>query len=112
MKKVFLCLVCVGLILKISVQELQHTQVSMPKHEVYAGLGLLNDNQVIAMVADIIGTIFTGGYLVQPHEYQAFTPSVGYRYWFTKRFSLGAIFAYDVNSVKCITVPILIIIGE
>ena len=100
MKKVWLCLVCVGMSLAISAQELQNAQASMPKHEVYAGLGLLNDNQVVAMIADAVGTIFTGGYLVQPDSYQALTPFIGYRYWLTNRFGLGGTFAYDVNSVK------------
>ena len=100
MRKVFLCIVCVGMILDISAQDLQTTPMSMPKHEIYAGLGLLNDNQLVALTADIIGTIFTGGYLVQPGSYHAFTPFAGYRYWFTKRFGLGGIFAFDVNSVK------------
>jgi len=93
MKKVLFCLVFVGMFHNISAQEMQ-------KNEVYAGLGLLNDNQMIAMLADVVGTIFTGGYLVQPGTYRAFTPFIGFRYGFTNRFSLGGIFAFDVNSVK------------
>ena len=100
MKKVILCLVFIGMIFHISAQELENAQVSVPKHEVYAGLGLLNDNQVAAMIGDVIGTIFTLGYLVKPNEYKALTPFVGYRYNFAKRFSLGGMFAYDSNSVK------------
>jgi len=84
----------------ISAQELQNTQEFIPKHEVYAGFGLLNDNQMGSMFADIFSTVITLGYLVEPGEYRAFTPFVGYRYCFTKRFSLGGVFAYDVNSVK------------
>ena len=94
MKKIVLCLVCVGMSLTVSAQE------SMPKHELYGGAGLLNDNQVMAMVADVVGTIFTGGHLVQPDSYQILTPFIGYRHWITKRFGLGGTFAYDVNSVK------------
>ena len=93
MKKVLFCLVFVGMFHNISAQEMQ-------KNEVYAGLGLLNDNQMIAMLADVVGTIFTGGYLVQPGTYRAYTPFIGFRYGFTNRFSLGGIFAFDVNSVK------------
>jgi len=100
MKKIFLSLVCVGMIFSVSAQEVQQAQVSIPKHEVYGGLGLFNDNQMIAMVGDIIGTIFTLGYLVEPHEYNMLTPFVGYRYNFTKRFSLGGMLAFDSNSVK------------
>ena len=101
MRTVFLCcLVCVGMNLDISAQEMQNEQMSMPKHEVYAGLGLLNDNQLGSMFADIVSTVITLGYLVEPGEYRAFTPFVGYRYCFTKRFSFGGVFAYDVNSVK------------
>jgi len=100
MKRLFLCLVFVGMIFDISAQELQDTQVSVPKHEVYAGLGLLNDNQMIAMVSDVIVTVLTLGYAIEPGSYQALTPFLGYRHWFTKRFSLGGIFAFDVNSVK------------
>ena len=100
MRKVILCLAFAGMMLHISAQELGNTQMSLPKNEVYAGLGLLNDNQVIALIGDVIGTIFTLGYLVEPNEYKAFTPFVGYRYNFTKRFSLGGLFAYDSNSVK------------
>ena len=99
MKKMFLCLAFVGMIMNVSAQETQNTQ-SMPKHEVYAGVGLLSINQMIPMLADAIGTIFTGGYLVQPGDYSAFTPFVGYRHWFSNRFSLGGAFAFDVNSVK------------
>ena len=100
MKKLFLSLLCVGLILEITAQELENVQQSMPKHEIYTGLGLLNDNQMVAMLADVISTVVTLGYLVEPGTYHAFTPFIGYRYWFTKRFSLGGIFAFDVNSVK------------
>ena len=96
MKKVFLCIVCVGLIFEISAQEMQST----PKQEVYVGLGLLNDNQMMAMISDIVSTVITLGYLVEPGTYRPFTPFLGYRFWFTERFSLGAAFAYDVNSVK------------
>ena len=100
MKKVVLCLAFAGMILHISAQEMGNSQVLMPKNEVYAGLGLFNENQMLAMIGDVIATIFTLGYLVEPNEYKAFTPFVGYRYNFTKRFSLGGLFAYDSNSVK------------
>ena len=100
MKKVFLCFACVGMMLNISAQEAPNTQMSMPKHEVYGGFGLLNDNQMIAMIADVLSTVLTGGYLVQPDTYHALTPFVGYRHWFTNRFGLGGTFAFDVNSVK------------
>jgi len=100
MKKVFLCLVCVGLICGISAQELERAQLSIPKQEVYTGLGLLNDNQMAAMLSDVIFTVLTLGYLVEPGTYHAFTPFLGYRYCFKKRFSLGGIFAFDYNSVK------------
>ena len=100
MKRTLLCLACAGIILHISAQEVQESQIFMPKHEVYAGFGLLNDNQILAMATDIFSTIVTLGYLVQPGSYKAFTPFAGYRYWFTKRFVLGGTFAYDVNSVK------------
>ena len=100
MKKVFLFLACVGMFFDISAQELQTAQISMPKHEIYAGFGLLNDNQILAMATDIVGTIVTLGYLVRPGSYRAFTPFMGYRYWFSKHFGLGGIFAFDYNSVK------------
>jgi len=100
MRKVFLCLAFVGMFYHISAQEVEETQISMPKHEVYGGFGLLNDNQVGAMLADVISAVVTLGYLVEPGSYKAFTPFVGYRYCFTNRFSLGGAFAYDVNSVK------------
>ena len=99
MKKVFLCFVCAGMIFATSAQEVQNAPM-MPKDEVYAGLGLLNDNQLIAMTADIVSAVLTLGYLVEPGTYHAFTPFVGYRHWFTKRFGLGGIFAFDANSVK------------
>ena len=102
MKKVLLSLVCCAgiMIFNVSAQEVQNAPASVPKQEVYAGFGLLNDNQMIAMIGDVIGTIFTLHYLVEPNEYKAFTPFVGYRYNFTKRFSLGGMFAFDSNSVK------------
>ena len=100
MKNIFLCLVCVGMIHQISAQESGNAQLSVPRHELYAGFGLLNDNQMIAMIGDVIGTVFTLGYLVEPNEYKAVTPFVGYRYNFSKHFSLGGMFAYDSNSVK------------
>ena len=97
MKKVLLCLVGAGMMINISAQEIQAP--TSQKHEVYAGFGLLNDNQMIALIGDAIKTAFTLGYLVEPGEYKALTPFVGYRYNFTNRFSLGGMFAYDVNSV-------------
>ena len=100
MKKVFLFFVCVGMFIDISAQELQVAQIPMPKHEVYAGFGLLNDNQILAMATDIVGTIVTLGYLVKPGSYRALTPFMTYRYWFSKHFGLGGIFAFDYNSVK------------
>ena len=100
MKKLCLCFACVGMMLDISAQELQKAQASMPKNEVYAGLGLLNDNQILAMATDIVSTVVTLGYLVRPGSYQAFTPFAGYRHWFTNRFGLGGIFAFDANSVE------------
>jgi len=96
MKKVFLCFVCAGLILRIFAQDVQN----MPKQEICVGLGLLNDNQMGSMFADVISTVITLGYLVEPGTYHAFTPFLSYRYCFTERFSLGGTFAFDVNSVK------------
>ena len=100
MKNVLFCFVFIGMVFDISAQEIQNAQVSMPKQEVYAGLGLLNDNQMIAMVSDVLVTVLTLGYAVEPGSYYALTPFLGYRYCFTKRFSLGGIFAFDFNSVK------------
>ena len=100
MKRLVLCLVFFALILNISAQEAAIEEVSVPKQEVYLGLGLLNDNQLVAMIGDALSSIFTLGYLVEPDEYKAFTPFIGYRYNLTKRFSMGGLFAYDVNSVK------------
>ena len=100
MKKVILSFLCVGMFLNISAQELQTAPMPVPKHELYAGLGLLNDNQLFAITDDLVSAVLTLGYLVEPGSYHAFTPFAGYRYWVTKRFGLGGIFAYDVNSVK------------
>jgi len=100
MKKVFLCLVLIGMIFNISAQEAEKTQTSLQRHEVCAGFGLLNDNQMIAMIGDVLATVFTLGYLVEPNEYKAFTPFVGYRYNLAKRFSIGGLLAFDSNSVK------------
>ena len=73
-----------------------------PHHEIYAGVGLLNDNQLFSFFGDILGTVFTLGQAVQPNKYSAFTPSIGYKYWFNKHVGLGAHFAFDFNSVRVI----------
>ena len=100
MKKVLLCLACVGIIINLSAQDLPKEEASFTKHEMYAGFGFLNDNQMIAMVSDVVGAVITAGYLVQPDSYRAFTPFMGYRHWFTKHFGLGGILAFDYNSLK------------
>ena len=105
----FLCLIS-GL---VSAQETQTGNNSTPTttyphHEIYAGVGLFNDNQLFSMFGDVLGTIFTLGQAVQPNKYSAFTPSVGYKYWFNKRIGLGAHFAFDWNSVKVIHRPDII----
>ena len=100
MKKVLLCLASIGMILNISAQESPKAEMSFPKHEIYAGLGMLNDNQMIAMLSDIVGAVVTVGYLVRPDSYRVYTPFFGYRCQFAKHFSLGAIVAFDANSVK------------
>ena len=96
----FLFLMCAGMFFDISAQELQPAQKYMPKHEFYAGYGLLNDNQIFAMATDIVGTVVTLGYLVRPGSYRALTPFITYRYWFAEHFGLGGVFAFDYNSVK------------
>ena len=57
-----LCLACIGLILDISAQNLPKAEIKESKHEVYAGLGLFNDNQMIALIGDVIGSVLTLGY--------------------------------------------------
>lgn len=71
-------------------------------HEVYGGIGLLNDNQVFSMAGDLLGTVFSFGQAVQPDKYWVITPSVGYRYWFNKKVGIGMHFSFDKNSVKAI----------
>jgi len=70
------------------------------KHEISAGVGLLGDVQLTAMLTDVIGTLLTLGYgMKQGNKYNFFTPSVNYRYGFAKWFSLGASFGFDTNNV-------------
>ena len=71
-------------------------------HEVYASVGLLNDNQLFSMVGDVLGAVLTFGQAVKPDKYWILTPSVGYRYWFNKKIGIGVHFAFDKNSVKAI----------
>ena len=71
-------------------------------HEIYAGVGLFNDNQAFSMVGDLLGTVLTFGQLVQPNKYWILTPAVGYRYWFNKSVGIGAHFAFDKNSVRAL----------
>ncbi|MCL2326913.1 MAG: hypothetical protein FWC39_00215 [Bacteroidetes bacterium] len=75
------------------------TTPTVQHHEFYGGFGLLNTNQMFSMIGDVFGTIFTLGQ-VQPDRYWAFTPSIGYKYWFNKSIGIGAHFAFDKNSVK------------
>lgn len=82
----------------------QTTTPTVQHHEFYAGLGLLNTNQMISMVADVAGTLLTLGQLMQPDSYGVITPSVGYRYWFNKRVGIGVHAAFDKNSVKILHV--------
>ena len=71
-----------------------------PHHEFYAGVGLLNDNQLFSFFGDILGTVVTLGQAVQPNKYSVLTPCIGYKYWFNKRIGVGIHYAFDVNSVK------------
>ena len=99
MKKLFTtCMLGLTMIIASPAQ----TVPTVQHHEFYAGLGLLNSNQVLSMFGDLIGTIFTLGHAVQPGSYWAFTPSIGYKYWFNNYIGLGAHFAFDKNSVKAV----------
>jgi hypothetical protein len=101
MKKI--CLIFAGAIVfaHCSAQETMRKDVIWSRHEVFGGVGLLSDMQVASFVFDVVGTVLTAGYVVNPGDYyNAFTPFAGYRYWFTPRFALGGVYAFDYNSVN------------
>ena len=98
----FFLLLISGMIYAQDAKTEQGATETYPHHEIYVGVGLLNDNQIFSFFGDILGAVFTLGQAVQPNKYSAFTPSVGYKYWFNKRIGLGAHFAFDMNSVKVI----------
>jgi hypothetical protein len=100
MKKLFLILALSSAILNLRAQENPREEIPIKKHEITISVGLLNDVQLMAMVGDLMATVVTAGYLVQPGGYSAFSPSISYRYWFGRRFGLGASYTFDVNSVK------------
>jgi len=99
MKK-FIATIMLGL--AVSIAAPAQEQEDVRHHEIYAGVGLLNTNQMFSMVGDLFATIFTFGQLVEPDKYWILTPSVGYRYWFNKRVGIGAHLAFDKNSVKAL----------
>ena len=84
----------------VSLMGSMHAQEEVKHHEIIGAVGLFNDVQFISGLSDFIGTVFTLGYVVQPGKYSAFTPNIGYRYWFNKRIGLGVSYAMDFNSVK------------
>ena len=102
MKKMFTLLVLCAMTLSIQAQEIvkEKKEVSDKKHEIAVSVGVVNDVQMIVWFADMLGTIFTLGYFVQPDKYYPWTPSISYRYWFNERFGLGAAYAFDMNSVQ------------
>ena len=70
------------------------------KHEISVGAGLLGDVQVTAMVGDVIVTMISLGYGMEPGDkYKLITPHINYRYNFAKWFSLGATLNFDSNNV-------------
>ena len=102
----FFLLLISGMIYAQDAQPTQSATPTYPNHEIYVGVGLLNDNQLFSMVGDFLGTVFTLGQAVQPNKYFVLTPSMGYKYWFNKRVGLGIHYAFDFNSVKVIHHPV------
>jgi len=89
------------LVLTLSVVILCSTVYSQEKkHELSIGVGLLSDVQIFAMVGDVLGTVFSLGYGMEPGDkYNFITPHINYRYSFAKWFSLGVTLNFDHNNV-------------
>ena len=99
MKKIILTII-IGFTLAANCYSQDADRVS--PHEIYVGGGVLNDNQLLSMVGDFAATVVTLGQAVQADKYKILTPFVGYRYWFNERVGVGALFAFDSNSVKAL----------
>ncbi|GHV57148.1 hypothetical protein FACS1894182_05270 [Bacteroidia bacterium] len=100
MKKVFLLLLIGSAALGVSAQNVSKESISQKRHEISVGVGIFNDVQLASALGDLMAMTVTGGYLVEPGAYHAFSPNVNYRYWFTNRFGLGGSYVFDTNSVK------------
>jgi len=98
MKKIATLIIAIICATAVMAQEVENSP--MKRHEITGGIGLLSHTQIVTFLVDMVGTIVTGGLLMQMDSYNVLTPNLSYRYWFTDRYALGVGFAFDANSVR------------
>ena len=83
-------------------QNTMETVNKFKKHDITAGVGLVNDVQFLYKFNRLGGLYVPNSDWLHSIADGVFTPFVTYKYWFNKRFALGVSFLLNLDSVRVV----------